>query len=208
MQKTPNTLSKWIDLEALLDPVELHTLLDALQSPLYLIGEACEMGRETVSIPEFVERYKNALQGKRLSSVALSLDPSVFSTAPIGEHNHVLRLKKPAVHMQPLKIAYSRLEEKFRTRTFGPDAKIWGLQISYPTLCSDENNQPLVVRKEPFCNNALFSTIQKWIREHTLPTTFCVEGKTIRSPIRIGKKALSWVNDFTSAKELSVEILT
>ena len=79
--------------------------------------------------------------------------------------------------------------------TFGINSIQWGIQFSFPYLFQNVNMEVIKVREGAlFPNASLFKQIQKWMRYHTSPTTFEVEGKEINVPIRLGNKCKTWIN--------------
>ena len=71
-----------------------------------------------------------------------------------------------------------------------------GIQFSYPHLYQDPLTRNVeTIRNTPeYPNTELFHLLQKWMRQHTIPTPLIAEEKLINIPIRIGKLCLTWIN--------------
>jgi hypothetical protein len=93
------------------------------------------------------------------------------------------------VQVQAHCFTYSSLDGVFRPMSMGVGSVFWGLQFSYPQIYQDAKTMELCEVEE----GTLFRKIQLWSREATRATPFIVEEKRINSPIRIGKKCLSWI---------------
>jgi hypothetical protein len=92
---------------------------------------------------------------------------------------------------------------------FGINSISWGIQFSYPQLYQDENCQIQVVKPGPeFPNTVLFQKMQRWIRQHTIPTPFLTPYQRINAPIRMGRQVLNWINNHPQLKAKNLSIKT
>lgn len=213
--------SKWLDVQALLDVDEMAKLLDHLGSPLlFLTGCVCKKGETEVSKIAFLEAYGRYIdflkkgilpeesEFRQLFSVVLTVTPDVLFSIPIEGEREILRVFKPTVQMQFHRLGYSGADGKFRPMAFGPNSIFWGVQFSYPQLYQDlKTDQPFVVdESERFPNTSLFRSIQRWMRQHTIPTPFIVDQKRSNVPMRLGKQCLSWINNHPQFKNLGVTV--
>jgi len=57
-----------------------------------------------------------------------------------------------------------------------------------------------------FPNTALYRSVQRWMRAHTIPTPFHVNGKKINVPMRLGKKCLPWISEHCQLKEKGIKV--
>src|SRR5262249_6774145 len=85
---------------------------------------------------------------------------------------------------------------KFHSKVFGESCINWGIQFSYPQLFSDPNTKEVlrVTEGTLFPNTALFKTLQRWIRSHTIPTPMQTPTGPLNLSVRIGKECLAWIN--------------
>lgn len=219
----PMQASKWLDVQALVDGDEMSLLLEALSSPyLFMTGCVCKEGEASVSKATFLEaygRYIQALKGglmpdekefRPLFSAAMTVTPDVLYAVPVEGQRHILRVSKPAVQMQFHRLGYSTADDKFRAMAFGSNSIYWGLQFTYPQLYQDLSTHEVfhVDESNAFPNTVLFRTLQRWMRQHTIPTPFLVRGQRVNVSMRLGKNCLSWINQHPQLKKLDLAVAT
>ncbi len=90
------------------------------------------------------------------------------------------------------------------------DSISWGVQFSYPQLFQDPHTRKVVkiADQDAFENTALFTSLMQWMRSHTLPTPFVVNGVRTNSSIRVGKRALSWVGSLVQLQQKGIDIFS
>ncbi len=227
-QSTPQVegllqVSKWLKTQVLLDSKEMEALLEAL-SPFYLVSVSGPVPSEegVVSIASFLEVYTEYVallkQGlvppverfRQVFSCALSRTLEAFYAMELGKDRHLIKPLMPVIQLQAHHLFYSTLDKKFHPMVFSKESISWGLQFSYPQLFQDPKTRGVVKVNdaERFVNSALFSTFLRWIRSHTVPTPFIVEGVKTNVPMRIGKWALSWVGSHPQLKAQGIEVIT
>lgn len=219
----PLQASKWISLQALLAPDEMRALLEAIAPcSLYMTGSVCEAGEGILSETEFLDVYADYIEElksgrlpvqssyQKFFSTSLSATPDALYTVPVAENRQLIRICKPVVQMQAHALDYSPIDKKFRPMVFGSDSIPWGIQLSYPQLYLDQETHAAIQTKglTEYPNTILFSSIQKWFRQHTLPTPFIAEEVLQNVPIRIGKGCIEWINIHPRliSKEIKVKI--
>lgn len=222
-KEPPFQASKWLSIQALLDIEEMNDLLLALPSfYLFLCGTPRKLNQTVYPHEEFLERYSqyiNSLKKGHLPepptyqpwfAPAMSTTPEALFTVPVGNDQQIIRISKPVVQLQSHTLDYSPIDKKFRPMVFGADSIPWGIQFSYPQLYQNPvTKQPEQVKSTPeFPNTALFHQLQRWMRQHTIPTPFIAEGILTNVPMRLGKKCLSWINAHPKlvSKNISVAI--
>ncbi len=84
---------------------------------------------------------------------------------------------------------------KVLSGVFGPHALSWGISLSYPQIVQDGMTKRVThTLKDPLCHNTLlWRTLQKFVRERTIPLPLLIEGKPLWSELRVGRKAASWI---------------
>lgn len=208
-KEKPLQASKWLSLQALLDTDELKDLLESL-GEFYLArcGAVCNANEGLIAPDQllaFYEKYvralknrelPNATQARHFLSLALTKALDDLYAIPLENEKQILRICKPVIQLQANYIDYSFEDKKFRPMIFGMESIPWGIQFSYPQLFQNSETKAVeqVKNNSSFPNSALYHTLQKWIRQHTIPTPFEVEGHVYNVPIRLGKKCLSWIN--------------
>lgn len=209
----PLQASKWLQSQALLSRQELASLFQFLEQSLapfslYACGVVCQQGAGEVSQQEFLDSYdsyiKQLMQGqppdlslyRSLFSPAMTVTSDALFAIPVGEDRQLIRAAKPVVQLQANNIHYSTIDKKFHSMIFGIDSIAWGLQFAYPQLYQDPHTKQaeIVKKSAAFPNTALFQLLQKWMRQHTIPTPFIAEGILTNVPMRLGKECLSWIN--------------
>ena len=149
------------------------------------------------------------LYRQTFSSVFTVSSDSVYAL-PVGTDRRLIRVSRPVIQLQSHALDYSPHDEKFRAMVFGIDSVLWGIQFSYPQLFLDSRTKEAkaVVENGEFPNTRFFHTLQRWIRHHTIPTPFFVEGKRINVPIRLGKECLSWINNHPQLIKKNIKVWT
>lgn len=202
--KIPYQASKWLKVQVLLDAEEFANLIDGVDAHLYemegeLLPAAAKLRYATYA--EALKEGKNPpaesfawMWTKRLESLYL-LDT--------GRGTQV-RIKEPLVQISHHQMGFTPEDKTFRSNLFGPEAISWGLQFSFPTLFQDPDTKDIFKVNDPaqFQNLELFKYVQRWLREHSMPTPF----EEVNAPQRIGKKALAWVNEHPHLKRKKLKI--
>ncbi len=214
--------SKQLKFQVLLDEEEMRDLLSALQ-PLYIcvVSEPTSMENAQINTQDFIAQYAqyiSAIKEGRLidektlrsafSSIWTSTLDALYAMAvPSGKY--LIKQIKPCIQLQAHHFFYSQLDKEFHPMVLSKESVTWGIQFSYPQLCQDPKTAIIqkVCYGDEFPNTQLFSTLTKWLREHTLPTPFVVDGKRTNSPIRLGKKCLPWISKHPQLVEKRIEIL-
>lgn len=141
--------SKWLDIQVLLDPKEMEQLFQEIVAQvgpfqIFLTGRVVPEGQgEVHNFLSVYRTYTEALkQGqlpneeefRPLFSTVWTLTPDVLSVTKFEGKRELLRLKIPAVQLQPHFMAYSLEDGKFYSMVYGRDTLMWGIQFSYPQL--------------------------------------------------------------------------
>ena len=110
--------------------------------------------------------------------------------------------------MQAHHFFFSPLDGKFHPMVLSNESISWGIQFSYPQLYQDPESRQIIKVSDGsvFPNTPLFSKLMKWMRSHTLPTPFLIEESRVNAPIRIGKSALTWIENHPQLKEKGIGI--
>lgn len=222
-QEQPLQASKWLKVPVLLDEQEMQQLFNDLGTiHLYLCGTVRSMDSGELRIDDFLKHYADYIENlkKGIAPLAASYQPwfcpaitreiDALYSIPVGNNQQLIRIAKPIVQMQALSIDYSPLDQTFRTMVYSTHSIPWGIQFSYPQLYKDGVTQQILSTRDfsDTPNSQLFHSIQRWMRQHTIPTPFYAEGKLQNVPVRLGKKCLSWIKNHPSliSKGISVRV--
>lgn len=219
-EEGPLQVSKWLSLQMLLDGEEMASLLESCQ-PLIFCGSAVVAKGKSQVFPEgFLHVYRDyveELKQGRLPNEALyrqrfndlwTLDTGMLYAISLQGDRELVKACGPVVQLQAHFLGYSSLDKRFRPMVMGKDAIAWGIQFSYPQIFQDNRTReilPIAVSPR-FPNTALFRAIQRWIRKHTIPTPFVVNGELTHVPIRLGKECLTWINHHPQLQEQGISV--
>lgn len=205
----PYHASKWLSSALLIDGDEMRSLFDHLGNfYMFAVGRVVKENEACINHETFLNvytRYIEILKTGQIPDEATyrPFFASVLTTSldhlyalPVGKESQLIRIAKPVVQMQVHCLDYSKADQKFHPMVFGKDSVLWGVQFSYPQLFEDPQTYAVhkVADTPQFPNTKLFRSLQKWVREETVPTPFIVEEKVINVPMRLGKKCFSWIN--------------
>jgi hypothetical protein len=200
--------SKWLKNPMLLSPEEMADLIQHLSpAKLYITGRVVQPGHGLVEPAQFLEVYCTYVNQLRAGikpkpqelqpyfSCSITCDSDSIEELNPAADKQLLRVKRPVIQMQHHTMDYSVADKKFHSMILGTHTIDWGVQFSYPQLFQDPSDQQImqVDATENFPNTRLFRNLQRWMREHTIPTPFIVQGVVVHAPIRIGKECLDWV---------------
>jgi hypothetical protein len=215
----PLQVSKWIKIPLLVDVHEMEDLL-LRHTPSFKIYDVHRINKNTEGICDpsvFLEGYSryiaclkrgevpSSVEFRPLFSSAWSVTEEAFFSMPVEDNRRLLKASAPVVQTQWNQIRYAPEEKIFRTQVFGSDTISWGLQIGFPHLFLNPENFE-AEETHTFPNRALFVAIQRWIRYHTTPTPFIVEGVKTNSPIRLGQACFGWIASHPHLQNSNIKI--
>lgn len=199
--------SKWLSVQALLEVDEMaHLLTDLGEYHIAMVGQVCDVSKGILSKEEFLTIYRSYIEHLKAGqlpdetvfrpafSSVLSRDLDSLYAILLEEEKHLIRVCRPCVQMQFHRMHFSEQDEKFRPMIFGTDSIVWGIQFSFPQIFQDNKTTQVFYNLESFPNTALFRSIQRWLRQNSIPTPFIVNGKDVNIPMRIGRACLPWIN--------------
>jgi hypothetical protein len=117
----------------------------------------------------------------------------------------IVRAYLPTPLLQPHYFSYSPVDGKMRSQVFGSSSITWGLMLSFPQLVGDPVTQE-IKKSSLYPNYELFSSLQRWIRHETKPTSFLINGEKFVAPIRLGTKCFSWIANHPQLKLQGLEV--
>lgn len=216
----PMQASKWLSVALLIDAVEMEELFAALgEFYIFFISCITDEGKGEISKTAFLKKYSDYIldlkkglipdekEYRHFFSSVFTISPENVYAITLEDDQQLIRVAKPVVQLQAHKIGYSHADEKFRSRTFGSDTLCWGIQFSFPQLYQDNKTHEIFqVKGSDFPNSELFHKIQKWVRHHTAPTPFIVNGKQVNVPMRLGKKCFDWIHQHPQLIEKNIYV--
>lgn len=213
--------SKWIFFPGLLDPVELEDLFNFLGQLFFfnvmakVLPQDATFSKEQVVVhyKRYVEQLKQGIcepskeMRAALSSVAVPSMQAVYALA-FSDGKLLVRQKEPAIQLQLHAFRYSDLDRQVHPMVWGGDSIPFGVQLSFPKLFRDPKTQEVIdYKEESYPNRALFQGLTSWMRANSFPATFKIGGNRVVSTVRVGKKALAWVNRLPILKQVGMEVV-
>lgn len=218
----PYQVSKWLQVQVLLDKEEMHALLQELE-PLYLYLTASVTLAEEGVLPveQFLNSYASyieTLQAGQIPdmnslkvpfSAIMTCSPKMVYAISVGSDKQLVKVAKPVIQLQALTIDYSRLDGKFRAMVRGQETILWGLQFSYPQIYQDPHTKQMIkiTEDENFPNTVVFKKLQRWVRHHSRPTPFQVGGQTTNVPMRLGNHCFAWIHNHPQLKQKGISVV-
>lgn len=194
--------ARWVQIPVLLDPSEMTELFDALGE--FLIVNVSSVSTEgEISRQAFLNIYAEAIASLRAGQVpaspwfssCLTTTWEAIEVRELPDGRAIRRAAAPVIQLQPHTFTHSDDDGKFRSMVRGAGAIWWGLQFSYPGLYEDPKTREIVKVDASFPNSPIFRTLQRWVRHHTRPTPFLVDGELVNVPIRTGKRVFEWIDE-------------
>lgn len=207
--------SKWLSTHVLLDVSEIKDLLQLFQPVIVETAGLLSIEKGMIPHEEFLEvyqGYQNFIQGKKefdeekvrmTCSSAWTLHSKDFYSLPLGEGKHLIRPRRPVIQLQLHSWAFSEESGQIRPMIQGKNSIHWGVQFSYPQIFQNPQTQEIheTFKEERFLNTPFFRQLQKWLRKHSIPTTFLIHQKVIRTPLRLGKKCFDWIHQHQQLRQ-------
>lgn len=191
--------SRWLQVAVLLEGVELLDLLQTFSNlQVFVTSGVVGKGQEQVTAEDYCIRYENHLKAIQASqrvessslAISLSVCPSCLYVMSVGEQGRLVRVRRPVIEVRPHSLGYCKLDGKFRSMIRGESAIFWGIELSYPQLYQSPQSGEILATTDPaaFPNALIFRNIQRWMRQHTRPTPFIVEGRVLPISARLGRR--------------------
>lgn len=215
-------VSKYLSVQVLVDSDEMAQLIEAL--PVFVAANGSGLspiGEGLASPQDFLDVYSHYIDTLKRGEVPSSsmyrsrfydmwtLDTDLLYAIPVNDSQQVVKACRPVIQLQAHSLAYSSIDGKFRPMVLGADTIQWGVQFSYPQVFQDPKTAQIhkVDESPDFPNTALFKRLQRWVRQHSIPTPFVVDGKKTNVPMRLGKACASWIHQHPQlqAKGITVE---
>ncbi|CAM0117797.1 hypothetical protein [Rhabdochlamydiaceae symbiont of Dictyostelium giganteum] len=213
------SVSKWLKQQVLLDQEEMRLCLEWI-APLhiYAVGSILPLESLEVQKQEFLEEYAlyiSHLQdgvfmdpSRRVISSVLTRDRGAIYPEEIRPNGWMAKLAAPLIQLQHHKFFPSKVDHKIHPMVMSLDAVSWGLQFGFPQIFFDpvQGTYQKTWGDKTFSNAAVFSELLKWLRNHSVPTTFLWEGVKINTPIRLGKNCFKWIEAHPQLKNHGITV--
>lgn len=201
-------VSKWIKVQALLDPSEMENLLTVLDPfSIFIVSEAVEIEKGWVEKSCFLTHYQHYVETVKKGQLPLEAPlrkyfSSIFTVTKellyamkLPNEKVLIKPVRPVIQLQLHHFFASRVDGKFYPMVLSDESITWGIQFSYPQLFQDPKSLEIMkVSSTPeFPNTALFLKLVKWMRGNTVPTPLIFQNKRTNVPIRLGKRCFDWI---------------
>lgn len=220
-QEGKGEMSKWLEVQVLLDCEEMRALLEVLEGAAFFsTNRLVRKSEGLISPEEFMLAYSyyiTSLKEGRIPDPAgyrvpffasVTRDIDAVYSMEIAQETHIVKIARPVIQMQSHTFNFDAEQKKVRPMVMGPDNVHWGIQFSYPQLFHNPETHSVEATKEEelFPNTALFKSLQRWVRHNTRATPLLWQGRQVNVPIRLGKRCFSWIQHHPglNAKNLSV----
>lgn len=213
------SVSKWLKHQVLLDSAEMEACIDALpQVAFYNVSSIVPQSELEISKQSFMEayrRYISALRAKEIPqpdrtifSSVMSVNPEALYAQEVKPGGWMARLANPVIQLQHHRFFASKVDHKIHPMVMSPDSIYWGIQFSFPQIFFDSSQGHYTKTSDEnlFPNGAVFSALVKWLRAHSVPTTFFWEGAKISTPIRLGKGCFSWIHHHPQLLQQGIKV--
>ncbi len=212
------SVSKWLKHQVLLDSSEMTTLLDELACEIYNVSSIVPQEELKISHEKFLAAYTKYIddlkEGKipapdrSIFSAVMTIEPDAVYAKEVQPGRWMAKLKRPVVQLQNHRFFASKLDHKIHPMVMSEGSIQWGLQFAFPQIFFDGSGGSYTKTSDEnqFPNFALFGKIIKWLRTHSVPTTFIWEGQKIATPIRLGKACFAWIDNHPQMKEQGIKV--
>lgn len=213
--------SKWLSHRALIDSIELESLFEAL-SPffIYNVSELVALDKAEISHEDFLVKYVDYIASLKAGlvpdeaplrpyfSAVFSVSNEAIYAMEAKEGKYIIKPKAPVVQLSLHHFVYSSEERRFHSMIHARNAVTWGLQFSYPQIYSNSKTLDIVevYKNSDYPNTKLFKALAKWMRVHTTPTPFVIEGKPLNATFRLGKKTKQWIGNHPQLGQIKLKL--
>jgi len=210
--------SKWFSYRVLLDETEMEDLFATLPPfSLYNVSEIVDLSTATFSKEEFLSQHASYIQSlkegclhipsKALFSSAMSATTDAFYAMDVKK-GIILKLLEPVIQLSLHHFTYAPENHSFHFMVHSQESISWGLQFSYPQLYSNSEKGDVieVMKDHSFPNTALFRALMKWMRNHSRPIPFLIEGRRVHVEARLGNQCFEWIHKHPELKEKNLII--
>ncbi|MGR3973704.1 MAG: hypothetical protein QRY72_03945 [Candidatus Rhabdochlamydia sp.] len=213
------SVSKWLKQQVLLDQEEMDLCLQTLLPlKIYTVGSILPREALEISFHDFLADYHDYIshlrQGvlidlsRRVTASIFTRDPSAIYAEEVKPGGWMAKLSAPLIQLQHHKFFPSKIDHKIHPMVMSLESVSWGLQFGYPQIFFNaaEGTYQNTWKNQDFPNAALFSQLLKWLRTHSVPTTFMWEGIKIATPLRLGKKCFEWIHTHPQLTHLGITV--
>lgn len=211
--------SKWLSYRVLLDEDEMEDLFAYLPlCELYNVSEIIDPSRPLFSKEQFLKEYSSYIRAlkkgegyplnKPLFSAALSATHETFYAMEIPQKGIILKIQKPVIQLSLHHFIYSPLNNSFHFMVCSQESVSWGVQFSYPQIYSNSKQGDIieVLKDKGHPNTPLFLALKTWMRNHSRPTPFLIDGKRVNIEPRIGSRCFPWINEHPGLKKNNLKV--
>ncbi len=205
--------SLWLSKHLLLDEEEWRTFFstpDILNMEMFRASGLFNANMLQITPSEFTAHWKDYLHDlytasrvddarfRQHFSAYLSLTRDALRVKVHSTEKGMIIPVLPCVTMQLHRFSCSKESPgKVLSGVFGPHTISWGVTISYPQIAQNQGTKKIMkaLSDESCHNRILWKSIQRFVREHTLPLPLILGEKKIWASIRIGRNMIRTIRD-------------
>lgn len=206
-------VSKFLKHQVLLDAEEMEALFAHLgKFFLYVVSDPVSAEEMECSQSRFLALYKMYVEGlkevklqenqvfRRDFSSIWTVDSSILYALSVGKEKFLVKSTRPILQLQLHRFLFSEVDEKIHPLVLGKESISWGIQFSYPQLYQEPKSREIYKVPREFPNSIFYWQLSRWLRNHTVPAAFFFESRRVYSPLRLGKKCISWIGHHSELK--------
>ncbi len=210
--------SKFIKHQFFISSDDLRRFFSEFNELVYLpVGKVFEKAEKLPSLDDFLSAYK--IYERRLLieeiqdvndiriplSGAFSLTQDAFGYQELQHGKKIFKPIKPVMQFQLLSFIIG-IDQKIHF-TLGKETTYLGLQVLFPQLFIDQDNQIKNGLKEEDSQNAqLFKKFVSFLRDKTQLITFHLPSGSIKSTIRVTQELFNQIKTLSRYQKLKMEI--
>lgn len=185
--------SRFQEILTLLEVEEIEQLLASMpHCDMFPIGRVI-----TGEVPSFLSRYKEYLAALKAGQILWIREAYAMSTTPlcptvVGK-GYLLSRVTPTIEIRFAHFFYQREREIFLPFAGGDKKISWGIAWRFPTLYRHRETQQ-IIKTLGLPEAVIFKELQRWLRHHSRPVSFLIDGKMRIAPFRLGHKCVPWIH--------------
>lgn len=205
------SFARFVKIPLLIEVEELEKLLNTIE-PCYLfrIGRPLEPPELEWTKKQYIELYagyldalkKGLLLEKKLYRSILHFicanDPMQLAKSIVTDGKWIVYPRFPVIYWQYHEMYWDPHFLEMKSMTFNASSFSWGIQMMCPMLYESQRKEEKENRFSHSSIYPIFHQMRRWIRQHTSPAVFDVQGKKVNSSVRISQKCFSWINTYLS----------
>lgn len=200
-------VSKFLTLQMLITPQEFRMMRGSFGKLLWFDNSRLVSSDQPLSENEVDQMYAEYFESlfsknqKTLPGLAVTAEKEAVVAVKVGENRWMIKPKTPIMQFKQHQFICGKTGEFF-SGVHGDEVVRWGFELSFPQMYVDPESKEVihVMKDAAFLNSEVFRMAMKWMRYHTRPAQFLINGKIKRATFRLGKEAISYAKDLVDLK--------